>query len=105
MGFCSRRAIISILGLTEMVQAWVQPIASAVVAVALVCAWHLIFIAPYRALRMIRPFSVEVATGHIETLYPPCRFEPQKAALLITNKSYLTRSACVMHIMCVDAAS
>jgi len=85
-----------------MIQGWIQPIASAALAVAFVFALHFLFIAPYRALRMLWPFSIKVIAGHIETLYPPSQCEPQKAALIITNRAYLPRSNCVMHIMSVS---
>jgi hypothetical protein len=48
---------------------------------------------------MLRPFSVKVAAGFIETQYPMGRFEPQKVALVVTNRSYRPRSNCVLHIM------
>ncbi len=54
---------------------------------------------------MLWPFSIKVVAGRLKTPYPPGPFEPQKAALLVRNRSYLTRSDCVMHIMCVCNAS
>ena|ERR1700682_2990558 len=79
-----------------------QPLASAAFAVLFVFVIHLIVIAPIRAFFMLRPFSVKVAVGFVETQYPPGRFEPQKVAIIVTNRSYLPRSNCVFHIMSVN---
>jgi hypothetical protein len=97
--------ILAILGLPEMIQAWVQPLAIFGAAIALMFALHLLFIAPYRALRMLWPFSIEVIAGHLETPYPPRQLEPQEAALIVRNRSYLPLSDCVLHIMGADNAN
>lgn len=97
--------ILALLGLSEMTQAWTQPIASAAFAVIFVFALHLFLIAPYRAWRMLWPFSIKVVAGHLETIYPPSQIEPQKAALLVTNRSYMPRLSCVIHIMSISGAS
>lgn len=97
--------ILALLGFTEMIQAWTEPIASAAFAVMFVFAIHFFIIAPYRAIYMLWPFSIKVVAGHLKTPYPPGPFEPQKAALLVRNRSYLPQSG-VMHIMSiVDNAS
>jgi|ERR1700730_6744311 hypothetical protein len=57
-----------------------QPIASAAFAMLFVFVIHLIVIAPWRAFFMLRPFSVKVAAGFIETQYPMGRFEPQQSS-------------------------
>jgi hypothetical protein len=87
------------------VPAWTSPIINACLAMLCVFAINCVFIAPYRALRMLWPFSIKVAGGHLKTSYPPGPFEPQKAALLVRNRAYLQRSDCVLHIMGVDNAS
>lgn len=79
-----------------------QPLASAAFAVLFVFAIHLIFIAPWRAFSMLRPFSVKVVAGFIETQYPMGRFEAQKAVLVVTSRSYRPRANCVLHIMSVN---
>jgi hypothetical protein len=47
-----------------------QPLASAAFAVLFVFVIHLIVIALIRAFFMLRPFSVKVAAGFVETQYP-----------------------------------
>jgi len=88
------------LGPLKMIQnhEWLQPFIAAAFAMLFVFAIHLIFIAPWRAFFMLRPFSVKVAAGFIKT-HPMGRFEPQKVALVVTNRSYRPRSNCVLHIM------
>jgi|ERR1700730_2504712 len=97
-------SFIVFLGPLKMVQnhEWLQPFIAAAFAMLFVFAIHLIFIAPYRAFRMLRPFSIKVVAGHLETQYPMTQYECQKAAVLITNRSYLPRSNCVLHIMNVS---
>jgi hypothetical protein len=92
------------LGPLKMIQnhEWLQPLIAAAFAMLFVFAIHLIFIAPWRAFFMLRPFSVKVAAGFIETQYPMGRFEPQKVVLVVTNRSYRPRSNCVLHIMGIN---
>jgi hypothetical protein len=62
---------------------------------------HVLFIAPYRAWRMMNPFKTKIVSGILESAYPAKQFEPQRAAILITNKCYRQRSNCVLHVQAV----
>lgn len=96
--------ILSVLGPLKMAQnhEWLQPLITAGFALLFVFVINLIFIAPYRAFRMLWPFSIKIVAGHLETQYPIAQYECQRAAVLITNRSYRPRSNCVLHIMSVS---
>jgi hypothetical protein len=82
----------------DQTQWWFLPVASAFAALLAVSLSHAVLIAPYRAWRMLNPFTIKVVSGLLESEYPTERFERQRAALAIKNKSYRQRSNCVLHI-------
>ena len=81
---------------------WFSPVAGAFVALFAVSLTHAVLIAPYRAWRMLHPFRIDIISGMLESEYPAERFERQRAAIAIKNKSYRQRSNCVLHIQNVN---
>jgi hypothetical protein len=89
-------------GLTvDSAHQWVGPLLGAATGIVLASVVHVVIIAPFRALRMIRPFSATMVSGHLPSPYPVQAFEPQKVAIRIKNRAYLPRS-CVVHVMWVE---
>ena len=78
---------------------WVMPIVSALAALLLVAIIQALFIAPYRAWRMLHPFKISVASGYIDSEYPTEMFPRQVVALTVRNMSYRQWSSCVLHIL------
>jgi hypothetical protein len=69
-----------------------------VFAALLVFAINAFVIAPYRAFRMMHPFSVKIISGALETQYPISSVESQKIAVVIKNNAYKAFVECVLHI-------
>jgi hypothetical protein len=95
-------AAIAIYLKMDQVPAWLLPIASAVIALLLVFFINLLIVAPYRAFRMMRPFSIKIESGFIKSQYPLSHFDSQKVAIRIKNRSYRPRSECVLHITSIN---
>jgi hypothetical protein len=81
---------------------WFLPVASAFFAFVAALLIHAVVIAPYRAWRMLNPFKIRIISGILKSEYPAERFERQRAAVLIKNKSYRQRSNCVLHVQTVS---
>lgn len=86
----------------EQLPWWFSPLASAAFAILIVAVFRMLFIAPYRAYRMLNPFKVTVLAGCLKTQYPVGQHEPQKVAIVVENMAYLKINDCTVHIMAID---
>lgn len=85
----------------EAAPSWAIPIVAASLALVIAIVAHLFVVAPYRAIRMLSPFSSTISCGNLPSAYPKGPFEQQKVAIRIKNRAYLPRR-CVVHVMSVD---
>jgi phosphate/sulfate permease len=69
-------------------QWWFSPSASAFIGFVIVLLFHAVFVAPYRAWRILHPFKVTLISGILESEYPAEKFQRQRVAVAIKNKSY-----------------
>jgi hypothetical protein len=82
--------------------AWGPPILSICGALVIVILFNALFLAPCRAWKMLHPFRVRLVVNTGDDVYPKGQFEPQRAAVSITNRSYCSWDRCVLHVMSVD---
>jgi hypothetical protein len=81
---------------------WFSPLASAAFAILIVAVFRMLFIAPYRAWRMLTPLKITVLSGLLETQYPVGQYEPQRVAISVENMAYLKINDVTVHVMTVD---
>jgi hypothetical protein len=75
-----------------------MPLASGFAALVVVVVVNAVFLAPYRAWRMLKPFRSQVIAGQLDGEYPKAAFPRQSAAVVMKNLSYRQRSNCVLHV-------
>jgi len=80
---------------------WALPLVGASLALLIAIVAHLFVVAPYRAMRMLSPFSTKIEYGYLASAYPRHQFEPQTVSIRIKNRTYLSR-VCVVHVMSID---
>jgi len=85
----------------DQLPTWAVPLVLVAIAMTAVLLIHII-VGGYRAWILERPLRVSVSSGLLSTQYPATQHEPQRVALALTNKAYLTRNDCVVHIMSID---
>jgi hypothetical protein len=80
-----------------------MPLAIAFAGLGVVAVFNILVRAPYRALRMLKPFRIEVVSGQLDDECPKEAFPRQSAAVVVENLSYRQRSNCVLHILQIAA--
>jgi hypothetical protein len=95
--------VLSVLGIRmNQIANPIQIMITVAVSMLIVFLIRVFVVGPIRAWRMMRPFSIDIASGFLESQYPHGQFRDQRVVVRLKNQSYKQHSKCVLHIMSVS---